>query len=341
MSQSKPRLFVNRYSKAYIAELNSSRGYVLKDGENIIVFVDNRYYEKMIRIANNALNVEVVLTEDDLNGVIAYLKANNHEHLRIDFRTISHEQGRLLETNQIELENHSEDRLRLVKNEIELETIKQLATMTEQVFTEIQSKLQLGQSEKQVANIVNERIIKNGFDCASFPTIVAFGINSATPHHSPTDKQLEKDMNILIDFGGKLGNYNTDITRNLFIGTPSEEYKHLYSQVYNCQQSVIKGHYKHINQLQQKAYATFEKNKQNKNYLHNLGHGIGFEVHEYPDLNLTDKSDLVNNMIVTIEPGLYINEKYGIRIEDMVVVYDGQLYPITKSPKEIVCLSLT
>lgn len=341
MLQSNPRLFVDRYSKAYIAGLNSSRGYVLKDGESIIVFVDNRYYVKMLKIANAKQNIKVISTNRDLLEVIDYLKVNGYNHVQVDFRTINYQQGLLLESNQIMLSNISEDRLRLIKTADELDKIKQLANMTEQVFREVQSKIQLGQSEKQVAEIVREQLMDKGFDCESFPIIVGFGANSSIPHHSPTEKQLENNMNILIDFGGKQGNYNTDLTRNLYIGTPSAGYKQLYKQVYNCQQKVITGSYQHIAQLQQAANDFFEAINQQNNYLHNLGHGIGYEVHEYPDLNLTDQSDLADNMVITIEPGLYINQKYGVRIEDMVVSYEGKLYPLTKSPEEIICLSLT
>ncbi len=341
MSLSKPRLFVDRYSKAYIAGLNSSRGYVLKDGENIIVFVDNRYYAKMQKIASSKPNIKVLSTDRDLLAVIDYLKANDYIQLFVDFSTINYQQGLLLEDNQIKLENLSEDRLRLVKTDEELEKLSTLAKTTEQVFTGIQSKIKLGQSEKQIAEIVREQLTTSGFDCESFPIIVAFGANSSIPHHTPTDKKLENNTNILIDFGGKQGNYNTDLTRNLFVGTPSDNYKQLYKQVYSCQQKVINGSYQCIANLQQTAYNLFSDANQLDNYLHNLGHGIGYEVHEYPDLNLTDDTDLVDKMVITIEPGLYLEGNYGVRIEDMVVVYNGKLHPLTKSPEEVICLTLT
>ncbi len=341
MSLSNPRLFVDRYSKAYIAGLNSSRGYVLKDGENIIVFVDNRYYAKMLKIANTKQNVKVISTNRDLLEVVGYLKVNGYNHVQVDFRTINYQQGLLLESNQIALTNISEDRLRLVKTDEELEKLTMLAQITEQVFTDIQSRIKLGQSEKQIAEIVREQLTTSGFDCESFPIIVAFGVNSSIPHHTPTDKKLENNTNILIDFGGKQGNYNTDLTRNLFVGTPPEDYKQLYKQVYNCQQTVIDGSYQRIAELQQTAHNVFSEANQLNNYLHNLGHGVGYEVHEYPDLDLADQSELVDNMVITIEPGLYLEGGYGVRIEDMVVVYKEKLYPITKSSEEVTCLILT
>lgn len=341
MSQNNPTLYIDRYSKAYVAGLNSSRGYVLKDGDNIIVFVDNRYYQRMIKESENNPNINVVLVNDDLIDVISYLQNKNYPGLNLDFKTIDYSKALLLLNNGIKLHDQSQTRLRLVKSKAELKQIEELAILTEQVFLKFQSQIKLGLSEKQLAAILRELLVESGFDSESFPIIVAYGENSSMPHHNPTDKRLENNTNILIDFGGKLGNYNTDLTRNLFIGTPSDEYRLLYKKVYDCQRHVIAGEYKLINELQAKARSEFAKTDDNKYYLHNLGHGVGYEVHEYPDLNTEDNDQLANDMIITIEPGLYIADKFGVRIEDMVVVNEGKIKPLTKSPEEIICLNLT
>ncbi len=335
-------LYIDRYSKAYIAGLNSSRGYVLRGDDNdIIVFVDNRYYQRMINSTQGQDNIEVRCTEQEIDAVIEFLQTQGCTTLSIDFTTINHQLANTISQNQIQLINKSEADLRLAKSADELRLIEELAHKTEQVFDQLQSKIKLGQSEREIARVLTELLIDNGFEGEAFPIIVAFGANSSLPHHLPSDKVLENNTNILIDFGGKKGNYNTDLTRNLFIGTPTAEYLQLYQKVYDCQQAIIGGHYQTIDQLQTKAFRVFERTNDRKYYFHNLGHGIGFEVHEYPDLTATNNHLLVDDMTITIEPGLYINKRFGIRIEDMVAVKNGCLRPMTSSPKEVICLILT
>lgn len=339
MLQSKFTLYINRYTKSYIAGLNSSRGYVLKDGDNIIVFVDNRYYERMTKVALNWSKMEIVRSQG-IDDVINYLHTHNQHRLAVDFSTINHRLATQIITNGIELEDKSEQQLRLVKTQLEIENLQRLALITNQCFEQLLPTIKLGQSECEVAKNLVTILTNNGFDCESFPIIVAFGANSSDPHHQPSKKILENNTNVLIDFGGRLGNYNTDLTRNFYVGNPPPEYIKLYQTVYECQQHILAGQYSKVSELQQKANKFFEKSGNLENYLHNLGHGIGYEVHEYPDLTVTNNSQVVDNMLVTIEPGLYLPTKFGVRIEDMVVINQQQLVPMTASPKEIICLNL-
>jgi Xaa-Pro aminopeptidase len=110
--------------------------------------------------------------------------------------------------------------------------------------------------------------------------------------------------------------------------------------VYKAQELVLKGRFKKICELQQCAIEFFTNNGVRSNYLHNLGHSIGYSVHEYPYLNDTDDSALVDNIILTIEPGLYFKGDFGIRIEDMVVSCGGRLKPFSSSSKEVICLEI-
>lgn len=339
MLQSKYTLHINRYTKSYLAGLNSARGFVLKNDESLIVFIDNRYYERMSKLAMNRPEMRVLLCEG-INDVISYLKELGQNEVMVDFSTINHALATEIISNEVKLVDKSEQQIRLVKSHLEIEKVQNLAIITNQCFDQLLHTIRLGQTEKEVARNLCTILIDNGFDCESFPIIVAFGSNSSDPHHRPSAKKLKNNTNVLVDFGGKLGNYNTDLTRNFFVGTPSPEYIKLYKTVCDCQQQILRGNYSKISELQVKANEIFEKSDDLCNYLHNLGHGIGYEVHEYPDLTITDDNKIVDNMLVTIEPGLYIQNKFGVRIEDMVVIKNHQLQPMTVSPKEIICLNL-
>lgn len=331
-------LYLSRANKAYIVGLNSDRGFVLRNGdEHIIVFVDSRYYQ---HFAKNNLRYTVIKANNGIDDVIDYLIQNGQDQLNVDFQTLSHSLARKIINSGISLIDQSESKLREIKTTVELVELRTLAKLTDDCFTTLLPKLKLGQTEKQVARLLNDILIEKGFDQPSFPIIVAFAENSSVPHHKPQDKKLENNMNILIDFGGKKGNLNTDLTRNIYIGNPPDEYKQVYQLVYNAQSQVFARSHKQYCDMQQTVTDYFTENKVLDLYLHNIGHGVGYEVHEYPSLDNSNCDQVMTNTVVTIEPGLYLDNKFGIRIEDMCVIKDGKIDAFTASPKEVVCLNL-
>ena len=169
----------------------------------------------------------------------------------------------------------------------------------------------------------------------SFPMIVASGKNASVPHYSPQNKKLAKGF-CVVDFGIKYKGYCTDITRTFFIGKPTENEKKIYRLVFNAKQ-----HAASLVKAGEKTAKITKKTriflgKYNQYFTHGLGHGIGMEIHELPNLKIGSYETFKLGMIFTIEPGIYINNKFGIRIEDDYLLSSKGIVQLTKAPKDLI-----
>ncbi len=236
--------------------------------------------------------------------------------------------------------------LRIKKDHQEIASIQQACELADLAFTYICGKIKPGMTEKTVAFELETYIRKANYDI-SFPTIVAFGENAAIPHHHTGSRALNKNEPLLIDFGVKLDNYCSDMTRTIFLGKATNEQKKAYHTVLSAQQ-------KAINSLNHNLKNNLETNasdidKISREYIleqgypnipHSLGHGIGLQVHESPGLSPKSKDILKNNIVFSIEPGIYLPDKFGIRIEDLFVIQNNSLHQLTNSPKNLIELKL-
>ena len=191
-------------------------------------------------------------------------------------------------------------------------------------------------------------IKKKGSD-PSFSSIVAFGKNSSIPHHKTSDERLKINSIVLLDFGVKLNNYCSDMTRTVFFGKADDKFKKIFNTVLKSQNEAISRITKYYNNTyhysQKGDLKTREIDKIARSYiisqgfpdiLHSLGHGIGIEVHEQPRLSPKSKDLLKPGMVFSIEPGIYIPGYGGVRIEDLVVLEKSGPRLLTHSPKEII-----
>ncbi len=236
--------------------------------------------------------------------------------------------------------------LRSVKDKIEIEKIKKACQIGDLAFKFITKQLKVGISEKEIAQILKRFIEDQGAE-NSFPTIVAFGKNSSVPHHQSGQTKLEKRNGqfILLDFGARVENYCSDMTRVVFFGTPSKKQKEIYKTVYEAQQKAVDFVNKQLKSGKKvKAYKVDEvargyiKSKGFPDIPHSLGHGIGLEVHERPYLSAKNKEELKEGMVFSIEPGIYIPDFGGVRIEDLYILGKDRLEQITNSSKELVII---
>ncbi len=170
----------------------------------------------------------------------------------------------------------------------------------------------------------------------SFPPIVASGKNASMPHYEPQNIKLKKGF-CVIDFGIKYKGYCSDITRTIYIGKPNEKEKEIYNFLLKIQNNLIKNI--KINDKCEKIYNNCVKQLKNysKYFTHGLGHGVGIEIHELPNLTPNSKDKIENNMVFTIEPGIYIPNRFGIRIED-TVLFDKKAIVLTKTKKELISI---
>jgi len=229
------------------------------------------------------------------------------------------------------------NQLRVTKTADEIAKIQKACDMGDQTFQFIVKQIKVGVSEKQIAGEL-EKFIKDQRAELSFPTIVAFGKNSAVPHHQTSDKRLTiNDKFVLLDFGVKYQDYCSDMTRTIFFGEPAAKQKEIYQVVLEAQKKAVEL----INKGQRKAS---EIDKVARDYIvkagypsipHSLGHGIGLEVHELPYISHKSKQELKEGMVFSIEPGIYLPNFGGVRIEDLYVLEKTGLKQITNSLKEL------
>jgi Xaa-Pro aminopeptidase len=216
------------------------------------------------------------------------------------------------------------EKLREIKSKQEISYVQKSQAINEKVFAEIKKIVQKRPrvSEIDLAWKIKEFGHKFGADDVSFNPVVAFGENSAIPHHSPTSRKLKKSDIVLIDMGMKYKGYCSDMTRTILPAKPTEKQKEIYSLVLQAQTNAIKNIKpgmtgKRADNLARKIinHAGYEEN-----YGHAGGHGIGLDIHESPSLSEKYTKPLKTNSIITIEPGIYLPGKFGVRIEDMILL---------------------
>lgn len=228
------------------------------------------------------------------------------------------------------------ENLRLIKNNVEISLIKQAALVTDSAFSFIKNKLILGVTEKDIALELEFFLKKNASDIA-FDPIVAFGKNAAIPHYLSSDQVILTNQNlILLDFGAKIQGYCSDMTRVVFPNTPSSRLGIIYETVLQAQELGLGKIQKDVSLSEpDKVARKLIENKGFMPYLHSFGHGVGREIHENPRLKKGNKGIFLENMVVTAEPGIYIEGEGGIRIEDLVLLKDNGIEILSKSPKSL------
>lgn len=234
--------------------------------------------------------------------------------------------------------NNLIEKMRTIKDDNEIAKIRRACEITDNCFTHLLEYIKVGMTERQIAFEIEKYFIENGANGLAFDTIVASGENSSKPHAVPTNRKIQSDDNITIDFGAKYKGYCSDMTRTIFVGSVSDEVRNLYN-------FILEGQLRATNKIKDgvdgKSVARgvqIEYNARNFELIHALGHGVGLEVHELPYLSYRSSYILKENMVVTNEPGIYIPEKIGIRIEDTILVNKLESEVLTKSSKELIVI---
>ena len=209
-----------------------------------------------------------------------------------------------------------------------------------QTFSHILSYIKEGVSEKELALEIEFFMRKNGAEGVSFDLITISGKNTSLPHGVPSDKKLKKGEFITMDIGCKVNGYCSDMTRTVALGEPSDEMKKVYNIVLQAQLKALKTVKSGItaSSVDFAARDLIDKNGFENCFGHATGHGVGLDIHEEPRVSTKSDTVLQSGMIITIEPGIYLQDKFGVRIEDMVMVTDDGCYNFTKSNKELIVL---
>ena len=342
MKQADAQLISSAHHIAYLTNLyffseTEREAYLIITKNKKYLITDKRYSDEA-RIKAKGFRIIESGTLNFISGEIEeFLKKENIKILGIEEKNLTvfeyKKIKKVIYTKPLFLEN-----LRSIKTHKEILQITKACNLTDLAFEYILKKIKVGISEKEIANELILFFRKNNADY-SFPPIVAFGENSSIPHHEPSTVKLKKNQIVLLDFGVKINNYCSDMTRTIYFGKADKRFKEIYNLVLNAQKSAIEkiksgSKASEIDNLARKVIK-----EKYEDFSHALGHGIGLEVHEAPTISSRSKELLKNGMIFSIEPGIYIPGYGGVRIEDIVLVRDGKAELISKAKRGLIELN--
>ena len=210
--------------------------------------------------------------------------------------------------------------------------------MTDETFSYILGNISAGRTEREVMLDMEFFMRRLGSEGVSFDFIVVSGKNSSMPHGVPTDKKIETGDFITMDFGAVCGGYRSDMTRTVAVGKVSDKQKEVYDTVLKAQQAAIDFIKPGVvcKEVDRVARDIISEAGYGDCFGHGLGHSVGIEIHEPPACNTVCETVMEKGIIMTVEPGIYIENDFGVRIEDMVVVTDNGCEDLTKSKKELI-----
>ena len=328
----------------YLTGFESSAGTVIITPERAVLLIDFRYFEKAKATVKHLEVILAVKTAEQMKEIFAKEEISliYVETDRINLESYKGLCKALLNITVSKKAKLSNEilKLRSVKSLQEIESIKQAQSLTDKAFEHILDFIKSGKTEKEIMLEMEFFIRKSGSQGVSFDFIVVSGKKSSLPHGVPAEKKVENGDFITMDFGAVVSGYRSDMTRTVALGYADDEMREVYNTVLLAQTEALKAikpnvKCKDIDKIARDIIA-------NKGYGecfgHGLGHSVGLEIHESPSFNTRDNTLLKEGMVLTVEPGIYIEDKFGVRIEDMVYITDNSYDNLTASPKELIIL---
>lgn len=319
--------------------------YVLLTDTQTYLFTSSLYREEAMKckVQNEKCKIIEISKEHPLSKSLASIcEKEEIQKLDVeetDLRVTEYEtlKNALTRTTLIHSKNRIED-MRRCKKKYEIDAIKQASILTDECFSAMLKLLVPGVFESEIALIIESFFRRQGAGIA-FSPIVAFGKNTSKPHYAAEEKgaQLNENDIVLLDFGARVNGYCSDMTRMVFVGAPENEIKRAYVSLQTAQQHAIellKSGERAGSVLDTKTRELLEKDRY-PTYPHSLGHALGLDIHESPRLYKDDTSTLIPGMVFTIEPGIYIEGSFGMRIEDTILITDSGIEQLTRSTNDI------
>lgn len=317
----------------------SNGGLLLRKDLSALMATDGRY---TTQIADEVPDIEAVLGRDVGPHLLSQLDGEMRVGYEADYVSVSQlkrmEEAAPEGVTLVPVSGVIED-IRLIKDHIELQKLEELAALANQALTELieAGEVAAGRTERQVAADLEYRMRMLGSERVSFDTIVASGENSAKPHHGADDRELRNGDLVTIDFGAHLRGFNSDCTRTFVIGEVTGFAQEIYDIVLRAQEEGVKASVPGASLVDVDAACRdiITEAGYGEYFVHSTGHGIGLDVHEGPSAAKTGKGELAEGMTLTIEPGIYVPGKGGVRIEDSLIITSGAPKIITAYPKDL------
>lgn len=232
-------------------------------------------------------------------------------------------------------------RLRMIKSEEELDLLARAGAMADAAFEQIAGTPFAGHTERHVASVLVEFLEENGLDTADWPPIVASGPNAASPHHLSGDREIVEGDAVVLDFGGSLQGYKADMTRTVHVGAPGDDFLRVYDVVRRAQEAGVRAGRpdETADAVDRAARGVIESAGYGPYFLHRTGHGIGLDIHEEPYMVSGNTLPLRPGMTFSVEPGVYLEGRFGVRIEDIVAVTDREARRLNNANHDLVVVT--
>lgn len=337
-------LLLNESNMHYACGFSPSEGIVIicSDGCGYHI-VDSRYTENAVNYSKVSGLTVIEISNGFLCEVEKIIEKHSIKSILFEDRTISYSDyltyRSALNIDFIELGNKLMN-LRNVKSIDEIKLIKEANNIAEKSFIELLNDVKIGKSEKELASLFDYYMAKNGSDGLSFDTILLTGTHTSMPHGVPTDRKIQDGDFVLFDFGATKGGYHSDMTRTVAVGHVSDEMAEDYHLVLDAQIAGIKALEAGAKcaDVYKASYNVLEKKDKAKYFKHGLGHGVGLEIHEGYNASPKSADTFEVGNVTSIEPGIYIPDKYGIRIEDLLYISPRGRENLSKITKELIIL---
>ena len=338
-------LIMSEENVSYFTSFHSSNGYLVVSKNKSYFLTDSRYIEaaqNKIKCCDEILLLKSI--QADLVSLIDRLEINELklESTRITVSRYNEIKG-LFPSVFVSCDGSLDkaiNEIRVIKSREQADKIIKAQRISERAFDHILSFIDEGKTEKEIAFELEYFMLRNGADALSFETIAVSGKNSSLPHGVPSDKKIERGDFITMDYGAVVDFYHSDMTRTVAFGEVSSKQAAVYETVLKAQEAGLEKIRPGIackdvdavsrDIIKQAGYGEY--------FGHGLGHGVGVEIHEKPTLNPSSADILTPGHIVTVEPGIYIPNEFGVRIEDMAYVTEEGYINLTNCEKKLIVL---
>ncbi len=331
-------------NRRYFTGFPSSDGFLVVTKADTVFFTDSRYIEAAKK-AENGFRAELLTRVS--KEILEFLQENNisrvlleRERLTVsEFESFKSILKPIKASSSKKLENKI-NFLRGVKTKEEIKNIKKAQRIAEDAFNHILTFIKPGVTEKEIALELDFYMLSHGAEAVSFETIAVAGKKTSMPHGVPDENVVKDGDFITLDFGAVVNGYHSDMTRTVGVGNISPEQKKIYEIVLQAQLKALEILKCGVSckDADSAARDVITNAGYGEYFGHGTGHGVGVEIHEGPSLSPRSESILKVNNIVTVEPGIYIPGKFGVRIEDMARITRNGCENLTKSPKELIIL---
>lgn len=344
-------LITSQVNRLYLTGVDIDNGYLIITRTGTCFITDSRYIEAARRDLEDICGTAMYSTSADTGlgrTLTEQMDALDADSLLIEAENVSVAQARRLEKFVYPHELICDERLDTIlssmresKQSGELELIRAAQLITERSFNHTLELIREGVTEKDLALALEFDMRRSGADDIAFDLIVAAGPNGSMPHAVPGDYAVRKGDLITFDIGAKVGGYHSDMTRTVALGFVTDEQRIVYETVKHAQKAGIEylmNGGRNCAGADKAARDVIDRAGFGEYFGHSTGHGVGLEIHEAPSLSSRAKSDIADKAVVTVEPGIYIPGRFGVRIEDMVYCSDDGCIDLTGITRELIVL---